>query len=124
MKRMEMERIVRARLEDAQVLYEASRFDGSVYLCGYAIEIGLKMRVCHVLKWDAYPKYQTFKTHDLDVLLNLTALEEIIKLKHTAAWSIVALWNPEARYKPIGSVQAIDAQDMLEATKEILEQLI
>ena len=126
MKKVEIEKIVQARIEDAEVLYGASRFDGSVYLCGYAIELGLKARICRTLQWDDYPtsgKYSTFKTHDLDVLLHLTGLEDKVKLKYMAAWSIVAQWNPEARYNPIGNVGDTDAKDMLDSTKEILEQL-
>jgi len=40
-----------------------------------------------------------------------------------AAWSIVAQWNPEARYNPIGNVKEADAKEMLDASKELLEQL-
>ncbi|MDH7943686.1 HEPN domain-containing protein [Pseudohongiella sp. SYSU M77423] len=126
MKKDEIEKIVQARVEDAQVLYESSRYDGSVYLCGYAIELGLKARICRTLQWDEYPtsgKYNSFKTHDLDVLLHLTGCEDKVKLKHLADWSIVAQWNPEARYNPIGSVQNSDAKDMLESTKELLKIL-
>lgn len=126
MQKIEIEKIVRARIEDAEILYKSSRFDGSVYLCGYAIELGLKARICRTLQWDQYPtsgKYSTFKTHDLDVLLHLTGLEDKVKLKYMAAWSIVAQWNPEARYNPIGNVKDSDAKDMLESTKELLEQL-
>lgn len=126
MKKEEIEKIVQARVEDAQVLYESSRYDGSVYLCGYAIELGLKARICRTLQWDEYPtsrKYSSFKTHDLDVLLHLTGCEDKVKLKHLADWSIVAQWNPEARYNPIGSVQDSDAKDMLESTKELLKIL-
>lgn len=126
MRKEEIERIVQARVEDAQVLYESSRYDGSVYLCGYAIELGLKARICRTLQWGEYPtsgKYGSFKTHDLDVLLHLTGCEDKIKLKHLADWSIVAQWNPEARYNPIGSVQNSDAKDMLESTKELLKIL-
>ncbi len=39
------------------------------------------------------------------------------------AWSIAAQWNPEARYNPIGNVKSSDAKDMLDSTKELLEQL-
>lgn len=126
MKKDEIEKIVQARVKDAQVLYESSRYDGSVYLCGYAIELGLKARICRTLQWDEYPtsgKYSSFKTHDLDVLLHLTGCEDKVKLKHLANWSIVAQWNPEARYNPIGSVQNSDAKDMLESTKELLKIL-
>ena len=126
MKKEEIEKIVQARIEDAQILYEASRYDGSVYLCGYAIELGLKARICRTLQWDEYPttrKYSNFKTHDLDVLLHLSGCEDKIKLKHFSDWSVVAQWNPEARYNPIGNVQSTDAKDMLESTKEILKIL-
>ena len=126
MQKVEIEKIVQARLEDAEVLFSASRFDGSVYLCGYAIELGLKARICSTLQWDTYPtsgKYNTFKTHDLDVLLHLTGLEDKVKLRYMVAWSIVAQWNPEARYNPIGNVKSSDAKDMLDSTKELLEQL-
>jgi len=126
MKRTEIEKIVQARLEDAEVLYKASRYDGSVYLCGYAVELGLKARICRTLLWDEYltsGQYKTFKTHDLDVLLHLTGMEDKVKLKHMAAWSIVAQWNPEARYNPIGNARVADAREMLDASKELLEQL-
>jgi len=126
MKRTEIEKIVQARIEDAEVLYQASRYDGSVYLCGYAVELGLKARICRTLQWDEYPTsgtYKTFKTHDLDVLIHLTGMEDKVKLKYMAAWSIVAQWNPEARYNPIGNVKEADAKEMLDASKELLEQL-
>lgn len=126
MRRAEIEKIVQARLKDAEVLCQYSRFDGSVYLCGYAVELGLKARICRALLWDEYPasrQYNTFKTHDLDVLLHLTGMEDKIKLKHMVAWSIVAQWNPEARYNPIGNVKGSDAKQMLDASKELLEQL-
>jgi len=83
MKRTEIEKIVQARIEDAEVLYQASRYDGSVYLCGYAVELGLKARICRTLQWDEYPTsgtYKTFKTHDLDVLIHLTGMEDKVKL--------------------------------------------
>ena len=38
-------------------------------------------------------------------------------------WSIVAQWNPDARYKPIGSVKEADAKDMLESVKELIKLL-
>lgn len=126
MQRTEIEKIIQARLEDAEVLLKASRFDGSVYLCGYAIELGLKARICRTLQWDEYPlggQYKTFKTHDLDVLLHLTGLENRVKSKHMPEWSIVVQWNPDARYNPIGNVTQTDARDMLDSTKELIRQL-
>jgi HEPN domain-containing protein len=126
MEKVVIEQIVGARYKDAEVLLASKRFDGAVYLCGYAVELGLKARICRTLQWDEYPtgqNYKSFKTHDLDILLHLTGLEDKIKLKHMTDWSIVAQWNPEARYKTIGSISESDAIDMLESTKELLKQL-
>ncbi len=126
MRKVEIEKLVDARIQDAEVLLEANRFDGSVYLCGYAVELGLKARICRALQWDEYPtgqNYRSFKTHDLDVLLHLTGMEDKIRLKFMTEWSIVAQWNPEARYSPIGNVQESDAKEMLDSTKELIKQL-
>ena len=126
MEKTEIDKIVQARLKDAEVLLQASRYDGSVYLCGYAIELGLKARICQILNWEEYPttgKYGTFKMHDLSVLLHLTGLEDIVKLQYMTEWSIVSQWNPEARYNPIGNVNESDAIEMLDALKELLRQL-
>lgn len=57
------------------------------------------------------------------MLLHLTGLEDKVKLKYMTEWSIVAQWNPEARYKPIGNVQEADAKDMLDSAKELIKQL-
>ncbi|KPA10913.1 DNA-binding protein [Candidatus Magnetomorum sp. HK-1] len=126
MEKIQIDSIVEARLIDAEVLLNSKRFDGSVYLCGYAIELGLKKRICETLKWNEYPtnrKYTTFKTHDLDVLLHLSGIEDNIKVNYLSEWSIVSQWNPEARYKPIGKIQKTDATNMLVSAKEIIKHL-
>ena len=85
-KRIELREIAKARIKDAEVLLMAKRYDGAVYICGYAIELGPKARICRTLKWPCYPStnkefadYRRFKTHDLDVLLHLSGIEEKIK---------------------------------------------
>ena len=103
--RTELKKIARARIKDAEVLWSAKRYDGAAYICGYALELGLKARICQTLKWSGYPStnkefanYRCFKTHDLDVLLHLSGIEEKIKTLFFRDWSNVANWNPEARY--------------------------
>jgi len=49
--RSDLQKIARARLRDADVLYRAQRYDGAIYLCGYAVEIALKARICKALAW-------------------------------------------------------------------------
>jgi hypothetical protein len=119
--------LAQARLEDADVLVAAQRFDGAIYICGYAIEIALKARICKTLGWAGYPSiraefqnFQTFKTHDLDVLLHLSGVESQVKTQFLADWSVVATWNPEARYEPAGKVMQADAQQMLASVRVLL----
>ena len=126
----EVRRIASARLRDAEVLLAANRYDGAVYLCGYAGELALKARICKTLKWPGYPEsnkefepLKSFKVHDLDVLLRLTGRESIVKATYFVEWSAVAAWNPEARYKPIGSANAADAQLMLASASVLLKKL-
>ncbi len=51
----EIEQIAEARLADAQLLLDADRYDGAVYLCGDAVELGLKARICRTLRWAGFP---------------------------------------------------------------------
>lgn len=126
----DLDAIAKARIHDAEALAAASRFDGSVYLCGYAIEIALKARICKSLAWSDYPGtraefqgYQSFKTHDLDVLLHLSGVEATVKSSYFLEWSTVATWDPEVRYRAIGSATASDAASMLTAAKTLLGAL-
>src|SRR2546422_11212932 len=97
----ELRAIARARLKDAEVLFGAGRYDGSVYLCGYSVEISLKARICPTLRRDDFPSankevagYPSFRPHNLDVLLHLSGAEKRIKPKSLTAWSFVAEWEP------------------------------
>jgi hypothetical protein len=124
------------RLEDSKILYRSLRFDGSYYLCGYVVELGLKYRICKTLNWDGYfetakefkPKdttgYNSFKTHDLEALLKLSGIEQNIRNNFIAEWSIVRVWNPEKRYQPIGTIKGITAKAMLKSSEIILKELL
>lgn len=129
-KRTELRKIAKARIKDAEVLLMAKRYDGAAYICGKAQELGLKAGICRILKWTGYPStnkefadYRCFKTHDLDVLLHLSGIEDKIKTLFFSDWSNVANWNPEARYEPIGTVSKSDAYDMINATKNLMKVL-
>lgn len=128
--RAELLKIAEARLKDAEVLYNSKRYDGAIYLCGYAVEIALKARICSTLRWKGYPmtskefnNLQSFKTHSLDVLLSLSGIEGKIKTKFIDAWSGVAAWDPEARYKPVGSAGKQETELMVESAKTLLRAL-
>ena len=126
----ELGRLVRARLRDAEVLFGAKRYDGAVYLVGYAVEIALKRRICRTLKWPGFPEtraefegYASFRTHRLGVLLRLSAREEPVKTKHLVEWSVISAWDPETRYRQVGAVQKQDARLMIDSAKSLLKAL-
>jgi hypothetical protein len=126
----ELDRIAQARLEDAQALLAADRYDGAVYLCGYAVEVALKARICRTLNWTDFPSttgefqaYRSFQTHELDVLLRLSGQEPRVKQQHFSFWNTVAVWKTESRYGVAGSVQKIHAESMVSAADELLKVL-
>jgi HEPN domain-containing protein len=125
--RTDLRRIARARLRDSEVLYHNGCYDGSVYLCGYAIEFALKARICRTLRWPAFPStsrefqsYVSFRTHNLDVLLSLSGAEEKIRTGYVTEWSYITAWDPEVRYRPIGSVTRIQAGDIIASARTLL----
>jgi len=126
----ELDNIAAARLEDAQALLTAGRFDGATYLCGYAVEVGLKARICRVLNWPEFPStgsefqaYRSFQTHELDVLLRLSGQEARIKQNHFGLWNAVAVWKAESRYNIVGTAQQPDATAMIQAAEQLLTVL-
>ena len=126
----ELRRIARDRLADAEALARAKRYDGAIYLCGYAVEVQLKYRICKTLGWLAFPdtpkefsSYRSFQTHDLDVLLHLSGREARIKTKMLVDWSVVATWDPAARYKSVGAASKAAADAMIQSTKALLKAL-
>lgn len=128
--RDELSRIAGARLDDADALVGAGRHDGAVYVCGYAAEMALKARICKTLHWAGYPEtrkefqsYQSFRTHDLDVLLRLSGVEEDVRGSFPTEWWVVTQWDPEVRYKPVGSASEDDARLMIKASRTLLEAL-
>jgi HEPN domain-containing protein len=127
--RIDLRKLANARLADSEILFEKGRYDGAVYLSGYAIEVALKARICRTLKWPDFPSsakefepYRSLRTHDLDVLLSLSGIEKKIKPKHLTEWSIIATWDPEVRYKSTKAKRQ-DALSMIEAVKTLLKVL-
>ena len=117
------------RLQDAQTLLSAGRYDGATYLCGYVVEFTLKARICDTLNWSEFPpqskgaSFTNFTVHKLPVLLLLSGRESNIIPNFIADWSIVKDWDPQQRYGPIGQFSESDAKDFLRATINLIQQL-
>lgn len=123
----DLKTIANERLADAEALLLANRFDGAVYLCGYAIEIALKYKICQTLSWPGFPStnrefenFKSLRTHDLNVLLSFTGIETVVRTSYFVEWSAVAVWNPEARYNPTGLVSITDATLMINSAKKLM----
>ena len=58
--------IANERLQDAEILLNAHRHDGAVYLCGYSIEIALKHKICQHLNWTGFPSNNKINTKYCD----------------------------------------------------------
>ena len=126
----ELDRIASARVDDAKALLKEGRYDGATYLCGYAVEVSLKARICRILNWVEFPgtggefhAYRSFQTHELDVLLRLSGQETRIKQQYFDSWNAVAVWKAESRYNVIGTVQKTDAETMIDAADQLLKVL-
>jgi hypothetical protein len=137
----DLEQVARARLEDSFVLAGYGRYDGSVYLCGYALEIALKVRICKLYGRSDFPEDTAeFKTHNLknwqthdfgkllniihskSVNLNILSLQDIIQNdpKYFIKYSFISsIWEVDYRYKKLRA-NDITAYDMIEANEILL----
>ena len=116
-----LEKLSEEKLRDADVLYGAGCYGGAFYICGYAVELSLKEKICITLGWDEYPsdgKYKFLKIHDFEVLLHFSGAEKQVKKTLMSEWSIVMKWNPDTRYS--SAIQtAKNALLMIKSTEEI-----
>jgi len=84
--RADLRKTAREYLAAAAILRANRKYDVAVYLCGYAIEIALKDRICRTLRWQGFPNTKkefeglsSFKTHNLEVLLQLSGADYRIR---------------------------------------------
>ena len=125
--RTELQRIAQLRLAEAEALFTAGLFDGSVYLCGYVIESALKACICRTLGMADYLDThrtlgRTFRSHDFDELAILAGVKTEIDSNKNAQlvvnWNTATAWKPERRYEPPGTYSQADAQDLLNSIRD------
>ena len=129
----ELDKISRARIKDAIILFKNKGYDGALYICGYSIEVALKAIICKNLRLNGIPhtteefnNIARIKTHNIEELLKMTPsnINGKIKGKYFADWSIVLLWNPEMRYAPIkGKQKKNQASGAISSAQKILRYL-
>ena len=120
----DFEKRARLWLEDAIMLLEAGRLESAVYLCGYAVECALKARICKLHEWTSYrDDLPGMRTHNLVNLLSFTAIENRKRL-FQGSWDILEEWGPEIRYEPAESFTDSRARAMIDATTELLGEIL
>ncbi|NDC41499.1 MAG: HEPN domain-containing protein, partial [Chitinophagia bacterium] len=122
--RKDFQDISLSRLKEIKLLYRHGYFDAALYLSGYVLETALKARICRILNSD-YPDSgeiaRSFLTHKADQLLKLGGLQnELDKAASTNVdlktnWGILTGWSEVSRYKPIGTADQEDVEEIINA---------
>jgi len=130
----DLHKTAREYLRAAKLLRTRRSYDASVYLCGYAVEIALKARICRTLNWttgfpDTDAEFRVkgnIKIHDLEALLDYTGLQHRVRsvTGYLGDWSVVNKWNPKQRYQPRGTKTLADANSMIVSTQVLLKVLL
>ena len=128
----DMRRLARERVAEAALLVRAGRYDTAVYLCGYAVEVSLKARICRTLRWSEFPneapewkRHHSFlKIHDLELLAHWSGYWlELNTPPVQRHWLEVTKWNPEMRYKLPGTMGRPESLRVLRATRALADLL-
>jgi len=106
-----IEQIAKIRATEANVLLEANCPSGAMYLCGYAVELGLKAVIAGKFEANSIPDKKFVNavfTHRFEDLIGLAGLgPSLAEAKNDAEfevnWSIVRDWSEERRYEIIGN---------------------
>lgn len=127
---MELQKLREDRLADAEALFAAGRYEGAVYLCGYAFEFALKEQICRNSNWDEYvpelsePLSRGFRTHKLSDLLTLTGKEDQILLNCKNEWFVVREgWNPEDRYRLLPTSMD-ECRNFMHRVQRLIEEVL
>lgn len=90
---VEIKKLAYERLEEAQILCDAEKYNGAFYLAGYSIELILKAKICEQMGVNNLFDFEerqlphgvselrkAVKTHDIAVLLIFSGLKEKFKI--------------------------------------------
>lgn len=119
MNRDDLKMLAEARVADAEVLLNASRWPAAYYLLGYAVECALKVCASEQFREHEVPEKKIvidFYTHELDKLLSISGIKATLEAKTAAEpdfrvnWDTVRDWSEKARYDP--STSEVKARDL------------
>lgn len=139
----EIKALAYARLEEAEILCNAGKYDGAFYLAGYSAELMLKAKICEHFRIDNLFDKQActiqgisdlrkvVETHDINLLLVFSGLEEKfreakvrnVKLRKsyrffTASTGDKTDWNEQVRYLPINSKTENEVKEFISLLRD------
>ncbi len=106
MSRASLRTLADARLADARVLLAARRYAAAYFLCGSAVECGLRAACLHA---EVEPQ-----TDDLSALVQAAGLGEDLhhlarsNLRFRRHWAVVKDWTPLSRYQQRSAAETAD----------------
>lgn len=114
------------RLQDAKCLQEAGRFQGSIYLCGYALECQLKANVCTARRVGFLEEREAkILGHELARVLDEAGLRRKLNENEdlrTAFYRIANRWSTGIRYSGSGSSRR-ECEQFLSESVDLLSWL-
>ena len=121
MNRIDLQNLALMRIEEAKYLLDGEYFVGAYYLCGYAVECGLKACIAKQVQAGDFPTKDNIKshTHEFSKLISIAKLESELaeefanSPKFKANWEYAKKWLPEQRYELSMNYQT--AKDLYEA---------
>ncbi len=115
------------RLKDGAVLLQQGRYNGAIYLAGYAIECQLKYAYCR--RWGCVYLPASLEVHDWEVIVEKTQLRKDMQVQtrmYALYQALADQWGPALRYRtrPIGKTEAERLYRELEELYQFVSELV
>jgi HEPN domain-containing protein len=110
-RRIDFQRLADVRIEEAEVLFKAKKYDGAYYLAGYAVECALKACIAKSTRRHDFPDKQFVNkchTHNVEELVLHAGLKAMLQTDAALMlrWAIMKDWNEQSRYERKTRVEA------------------
>jgi hypothetical protein len=121
-----------AKLRAAKAVTDKGDFDTATHLCGLAVELALKARICVDKTLTGWPENDAefknarplkLRTHGLEALLGMTGQETNVKVRCINEWGVCLQWNIDTRYQPMGTAKRQSVEEMIRSAEAVIREL-
>ena len=107
MNKIDLERLVDIRIQEANILLESENYHGAYYLAGYALECALKVCISKQVNQYDFPNKQLATkshTHNLSDLVGVAGLKQKLIEEEKRDddfklnWAVAKDWSESSRY--------------------------